>query len=72
LLLRSKSHFLPPIHIALVYSNLGDKERALEWLEKACDSHDPKMTFLKTDWMSLENDPRFQDLLRRVGLVGAK
>ena len=72
LLLRSKSHFVPPIHISLVYSNLGDKEGTLEWLEKACDSHDPKMTFLKTDWMSFENDPRFQDLLRRVGLVCAK
>ena len=67
-----QSRFPSAIHIALVYSNLGDKERTREWLEKACDSHDPKMSFLKTDWMSLENDPRFQDLLRRVGLVGAK
>ena len=52
LLLRSKSHFVPRFHIALVYSNLSDKERALGWLEKACDSHDPKMTFLKTAWKS--------------------
>jgi len=52
LLLRSKSHFVPPIHISLVYSNLSDKERAIGGLEKACDSHDPKMTFLKTAWKS--------------------
>ena len=73
LLLRSKSRFVPPYHIALVYNNVGDKEQALDWLEKAYDIRDPKMTFLKTmNWKNVENDPRFQDILRRVGLVGAK
>lgn len=74
LLLRSKSpRFVPPYHIARVYNILGDKERALEWLEKAYDIRDPKMTFLKSpDWKNVENDPRFQDILRRVGIVGAK
>jgi eukaryotic-like serine/threonine-protein kinase len=68
LLLRSKSRFVPPYHIAMVYNNLGDKERALEWLEKAYAIRDPKMPFLKTmNWKNLENDPRFQDILRRVG-----
>ena len=73
LLLRSESRFVPPYHIALVYKNLGDKERALDWLEKAYAIRDPKMTFLKTpNWKNVENDPRFQDIVRRVGLVGAK
>ena len=73
LLLRSKSRFVPPYHIAWVYNNVGDKERALEWLEKAYAIRDPKMTFLKPmNWKNVENDPRFQDILRRVGLVGAK
>jgi len=73
LLLRSKSRFVPPYHIALVYNNVGDKEGALYWLEKAYDIRDPKMTFLKTmNWKNVENDPRFQDILRRVGLPGAK
>ena len=68
LLLRSKSRFVPPYHIALVYNNVGDKERALDWLEKAYAIRDPKMTFLKTmNWKNVENDPRFQDILRRVG-----
>lgn len=68
LLLRSKSRFVPPYHIAMVYNNLGDKERALEWLEKAYDIRDPKMTFLKSpNWKNVENDPRFKDILRRVG-----
>jgi DNA-binding winged helix-turn-helix (wHTH) protein/TolB-like protein len=73
LLLRSKSRFVPPYHIAMVYNNVGDKERALDWLEKAYAIRDPKMTFLKTmNWKNVENDPRFQDILRRVGLAGAK
>jgi hypothetical protein len=73
LLLRSKSRFVPPYHIALVYNNVGDKERTLDWLEKAYDIRDPKMTFLITwNWKNVENDPGFQDILRRVGLIGAK
>lgn len=47
LLLRSKSRFVPPYHIALVYNYVGDKERALDWLEKAYDIRDPKMTLQK-------------------------
>jgi len=75
LLLRSKKgRFVPPYHIAMVYNNVGDKEKALEWLEKAYAIKDPKMTFLTTDvnWKKVENDPRFQDIVRRVGLPGAK
>ena len=71
LLRRSKSRFVPPSHIAMVYNHLGDKEQALDWLEKAYAIRDPKMTFLKTtNWKNVENDPRFQDILRRVGLPG--
>ena len=72
LILRSKSHFVPPFQIALIYNNLGDKERALEFLEKAYDIRDPKLTNLKTigNWKNVENDPRFQEILRRVGLAG--
>jgi DNA-binding winged helix-turn-helix (wHTH) protein/TolB-like protein/Tfp pilus assembly protein PilF len=73
LLLRSKSRFVPPYHIAVLYNNVGDKERALDWLEKAYAIRDPKLTSLKImNWKNVENDPRFQDILRRVGLVGAK
>jgi tetratricopeptide (TPR) repeat protein len=74
LLLRSKSRFVPPFHIALAYNNVGDKERALEFLEKGYEIRDPKLASLKTigNWKNVENDPRFQDILRRVGLAGIK
>jgi len=73
LLLRKKSRFVPPCNIALVYNYLGDKEQALYWLENAFEIHDAKMTSLKLAWWkNLENDPRFKDIVRRVGLPGAK
>jgi tetratricopeptide (TPR) repeat protein len=75
LLRRSKSRFVPPYHIAMVYNNLGDKERALYWLEKAYEIRDPKITSLKMFkmfWKNVENDPRFQDISHRVGFADAK
>jgi serine/threonine-protein kinase len=54
--------------IALIYAGLGEKEKALPWLEMACDEHDPNMVMLKVEpaWDPLRDDPRFQDLLRRM------
>jgi TolB-like protein/DNA-binding winged helix-turn-helix (wHTH) protein len=65
----SESRFVPPFNIALVYNALGETDQALDWLEKGYKKRDPRMTFLKTDGRlnNLRGDPRFQDLLRRVG-----
>ncbi len=67
----SKSRFVRPYHIASIYNLLGDKEQALAWLEKGYQIHDPGLTLLKlqssTIWKSLQDDPRFQDILHRVG-----
>jgi len=55
---------------AVLYARLGETDRALEWLEKAYQERSPTMVRLGVDqvWDSLRSDPRFQDLLRRVGL----
>ncbi len=64
------TQFVSPLSIAEVYCALGDKGRALDWLEKAVEQHDasvsdlPSLPFLDP----LRDDPRFQNLLRRVGL----
>ena len=53
------------------YMFSGDNERALAWLEKAYQERDDIMTGIKTDpdyIASLRAEPRFQDLIRRVGL----
>jgi TolB-like protein len=56
--------------IAIVYAGLGDKDDAFAWLDKAFDAHDKGLTYLKIDPCvdPLRSDPRFADLLQRVGL----
>ncbi len=59
------------IEIAEIYAELGDKDRAFEWLEKSFAAHEDELVDLKIKppaFDGLRSDPRFQDLLRRVGL----
>jgi TolB-like protein/Tfp pilus assembly protein PilF len=55
---------------ASIYAGLGKKTHAFEWLNKACDDSCAEVTFLKWDPQmdSLRSDPRFHNLLERVGL----
>jgi len=59
-----------PTRFAEIYTHLGEKDQALEWLEKAYAERAAGLTFLKTRlrWDPLRDDPRFQDLLRRMNL----
>jgi len=60
-------------HLANLYLQSGDKERALEWLEKAYAEHNRNMPYITLHFDSLRSDPRFQDLVRRMKLpVGDK
>ena len=57
-----------PRHPASYYAQLGDKVQAFVLLEKAYEKHDGGMFTLKVHpwWDPLRDDPRFQDLLRRM------
>ena len=56
-------------HMANLYLHAQDGTRALEWLERAYDAHDPNMPYLgQPQFDAVRSDPRFQDLMRRVGL----
>ena len=57
--------------IALVYTGLGRKQDAFKWLEASYQAHDVGLLYLKVDPSldPLRSDPRFQDLVRRVGLA---
>jgi hypothetical protein len=57
--------------IAGGYAALGEKDRAFNWLEKAYAKRDFFLPTLAVNpWMDpLRADPRFQDLLRRIGLA---
>ena len=66
----SRHGYVSPYHTALIYIGLGEKEEAFAWLGKAANDHYWMMAFLKVDPRldPLRSDPRFRDLLRRVGL----
>ncbi len=54
-------------YVAQLYARAGENERALEWLERAFANHDPNMPYLLgPTFDSVRDDPRFQDLLRRM------
>lgn len=59
-----------PYSIAGVYAALGDGDSAFEWLHKATEQHDFQLVSLKVDPTldGVRCDPRFADLVRRVGL----
>ena len=58
------------VAMAFTYSSLGNKDRAFAWLDKAVEQRSWMIIELKDDsvWDPLRSDPRFKDLLRRVGL----
>jgi len=66
---RSKNEFVLPFSIAMVYVGLGEKERALDWLEKAYEYRDLILPGLKHDptWDVLRSEPRFSEVLRKAG-----
>ena len=71
LLKLSTERHVSPHNIALIYNGLGERDKALAWLERAFEQRDPRMVFLKVypKWNNLRADPRFQDLMRRVGFT---
>ena len=66
----SKQSFVPALFVALVYAGLEDQDQAFTWLEKAHEERFSRLAYLKVEalWDPLRSDPRFADLLRRVGI----
>ena len=54
--------------IALIYVGLGDNDRAMIWLNKAYQARFNPSILMRPAFDALRPDPRFQDLLRRIGL----
>jgi tetratricopeptide (TPR) repeat protein len=69
LLMASRSRYVAPYSIALVYNALGERDETIAWLERGFEARDHKMNLLKVDpkWKNLHGDPGFQDLVRRIG-----
>jgi len=66
----AKSNYVPPVLVAEACVRVGDRECVFEWLERGFEERDDLMINLKVEpvFDSLRSDPRFQDLVRRVGI----
>ena len=67
---RSRAQYVPPASIAGGFAALGDVDTAVTWLERAFAERSNAIAYLAVEpWnASLRRDPRFQELLVRVGL----
>src|SRR5262249_2224867 len=65
----TKKASVSPYNRARIHARLGERDKALEWLQQAYDIHSDQLVLLKVDPLldPLRSDARFQDLLRRVG-----
>jgi len=66
----STKRYISPFSFALIYTGLGEREHAFEWLEKAYQQRDPGLATLRADprFDLLRGDSRFTDLLKRIHL----
>jgi len=66
----AKKRYIPPTYFGMLFAGLGDRETALEWLEKSFEERADGLTWLGVEPMldEMRNDPKFQDLVRRIGL----
>jgi TolB-like protein/DNA-binding winged helix-turn-helix (wHTH) protein/tetratricopeptide (TPR) repeat protein len=65
----SHTRYVPPDYIALVYEGLGNRDQALKWYEKAVEDRSVNVWGLPDQRLDpIRADPRFQKLMRRMGL----
>jgi non-specific serine/threonine protein kinase len=66
----SKQRYVSPLAFADIFSGLGDKDQAFFWLEKGYEERVSQLVLIEIEPMfdPLRSDPRFADLVRRVGI----
>jgi TolB-like protein/Tfp pilus assembly protein PilF len=67
----AKKRYIPPTYFGMLFAGMGDKDKALVWLEKAYAERADGLTWLNVEPMldEVRSDPRFEDLIRRIGLI---
>jgi adenylate cyclase len=71
---KSRQQYVAADAIAGVYAALGEKDEAFRWLDRAFDEHSASMVSFTShpEFRSLRSDPRFTDLVRRLGIDPSK
>jgi len=74
LLLQTEEYYRAPYIVARIHALLGERDEALQWLEKAMRQRDDFISHITVDpeFDALRPDPRFQQLLQRIGLPRAQ
>ena len=69
-----KTEYISAVSLAFICVGLGQRDEALSWLERGIEERAFHMQFLKVDprFDNLRDDPRFKNLVRKVGLPGDK
>jgi tetratricopeptide (TPR) repeat protein len=65
---RSNPAYSHASEIAVVYASLGDTDQAMKWLEKGYEERFNPSVLRRPGFDPLRSDPRFEDLVRRIGL----
>jgi tetratricopeptide (TPR) repeat protein len=67
----AREKYVPPYAMALVHAGLHERDAAVDWLERAYDTHDVHLLFPVFDpkWDSYRNEPRFKALIDRCGFM---
>jgi len=68
--LLGQSRYVSSLYFAAVYTGLGEKSIALDWLDKAYKERNDRLLYLNVDPMAdpLRSEPRFRDLMKRLHL----
>ena len=66
---QARTAYFAGSEVARLYAFAGEQDRALEWLEKALKDRDCRLHLLWAEphWEPLYSQPRFQNLLRKMG-----
>ena len=68
-LTRQPKEFSSAAEIALIYAGLGENDQAMTWLERAYSERFNPSILLRPAFDPLRSDPRFQNLVHRIGLA---
>ncbi len=64
--------YVPALYQALIYTGLGDRNEAFRWMEAAVNERTEYLVYLGSEPLAdpLRGDPRFPDLIKKVGITG--